>query len=464
MSFRRRHRALYYRQWKIEPVFEGLRIDHLFELEDGPSFAPSHTICLPAGLDYPSIDSEVLQSLVFHLGLVELISYWKAACPPEIHIHGASLSPFGEVFFRKLWYLGLGEFFYRNQINTNMNTFVRLHMQGDAYDEPKPCATLERCLVPVGGGKDSLVTLSEMKQGMEEVLALMVNPSEACERSCDVMGIAEDRRIRVRRTIDPALLELNEQNYLNGHTPFSAMLGFLSVTVGAVTGSHYVALSNESSANESTVPGTNINHQWSKSLEFEQDFQEYIEDYVTPDIHYFSWQRPRNELQIAKRLVEMDREFPENEGPLSVFRSCNVGSKGDRWCGRCAKCVFVAVMFLPFVEPGKIVEMMGTDPLQDAELEHLLEELAGASKVKPFECVGTVDEVRAALRLAFDRGGSMDYQSELPLLVRKFIEKHSDLLPDSKVAEAVLREKAEASIPRELRDMWIPLGAEDDAS
>ena len=47
-------------------------------------------------------------------------------------------------------------------------------------------------------------------------------------------------------------------------------------TTLTVSGASCVILSNEASANESTVKGEDINHQYSKSFEMEQDLDEYF--------------------------------------------------------------------------------------------------------------------------------------------------------------------------------------------
>ena len=122
------------------------------------------------------------------------------------------------------------------------------------------------------------------------------------------------------------MLQLNAEGYLNGHTPFSALLAFLTLLIGVGSGSKYIALSNESSANESTVPGTDINHQYSKSIEFERDFRDYVSQHLSEEIQYFSFLRPLNEMQIASLFAQCEAYHP-------VFRSCNAGStKGGLIC------------------------------------------------------------------------------------------------------------------------------------
>jgi hypothetical protein len=92
----------------------------------------------------------------------------------------------------------------------------------------------------------------------------------------------------IEREIDPLLLKVNAKGYLNGHTPFSAMLAFYTVLAAHLTQTRDIALSNESSANEATIVGTEINHQYSKSLEFERDFQDYVAHFMNDCAHYYS--------------------------------------------------------------------------------------------------------------------------------------------------------------------------------
>jgi len=238
-------------------------------------------------------------------------------------------------------------------------------------------------------------------------MALIMNPRGASSATANIAGF-ENNTIVIKRFLDKKLLELNEQGFLNGHTPFSALLAFVSVLSAAITGKKYIALSNESSANESTVVGTMVNHQYSKSLEFEADFREYVRESLTKDIHYFSLLRPLSELQIASI-------FAKNSAYFNDFRSCNVGSKTNIWCGKCSKCLFTFIILSPFIEPKVLVEIFGNNLLNNSELKQFFDELTGVADVKPFECVGTVDEVNIALCLAMKM-----YDGELPFLLKYF--------------------------------------------
>ena len=422
---------------------EGLHLEFHFRMGE-IRFAPTHFIPKPESGWALDPASPLVRRLAFCIGMVELISYWKSACPPRVIVEAGPLSA-GEIsWWRKLYYLGLGEFFYTNGIQVSSEEF--LHLASLETAEPAPIAyRLSRegshpTLIPIGGGKDSVVSLEILAASHATNRLLFINASTASLRCATTAGYGPGQMARTKRTIHPRLLALNAEGFLNGHTPFSAMLAFVSVLVAALHGCTRIALSNESSANESTVPGLPVNHQYSKTFEFEADFQRYVRTWLTPDIHYFSLLRPVNELQISGLLCHRPQY-------LADFRSCNVGSKQGVWCGQCAKCVFVAAMLSPFLDAAAIAGVFGTNPLARPELLPLLKELTGLAANKPFECVGTVDEVRAALVLAAHRSGS----EPPPALIAHMFTHHAELLPSLESSRALLREwNPEHAVPADL--------------
>ena len=358
-----------------------------FNLDNRYHFRPTLEIPARPFFDWDNIPVEQLQALAFQIGMTELVSYWKITCPKRVVVKPFALTDSQKAFWKKLYYNGLGEFLYLNSITVSETDLMQIESVGNEAFAKIELPLEERTLVPVGGGKDSVVTLECLRKEMP-VIPLIVNPRGATLNCVKTAGYKEDEFIVINRTLDPTMLKLNAEGYLNGHTPFSALLAFISILVAFGTRSKYVALSNESSANESTVPGTNINHQYSKSIEFESDFRSYVAENLDDKVQYFSFLRPLSELQIAKLFSQCEAYHP-------VFRSCNVGSKTDSWCGHCPKCLFTWIILSPFLTHEKLTAIFGRDLMADTSLRPIFEELNGTVAVKPFECVGTVEEVRA---------------------------------------------------------------------
>ncbi|MBK9291042.1 MAG: hypothetical protein IPM52_05395 [Bacteroidetes bacterium] len=387
--FRGQYTFFEYESYNYRWAPEGLHISFSFNLAGKYQFSPG--LIFHKHHTFRDLSTDLLENLVFNLGMIELISYWKAACPPRLIVRPHSLSREQIEFWKSVYWNGLGEFFHVNGIRPDEENFVSIEAGHGKPTKPASHSTSEmRVLVPIGGGKDSAVSLELLRNTGFETIPLMLNANPAMTRTLQAAGIPPENGLHISRKLDPQLLELNAQGFLNGHTPFSALLAFVTTCAAALSGARHIALSNESSANEATIPGTHINHQYSKSLHFETAFRKYLHTFITPDINYFSLLRPLNELQIAWLFSRMPHYH-------SAFRSCNVGSKTDSWCGQCPKCLFTATILAPFLHPNELTRIFGKDILSDLQLMPVLESLAGLTDEKPFECVGTTNEVQAAI-------------------------------------------------------------------
>lgn len=406
-----------YKSYSLENDGEYIRIAYDFETQGLASFRPEIKIDITNLPVLNNFNSPVGRKIVFNLGLVEAVSYLKATCSPRMTVECGFLDEEDKAWWKKLYFGGLGEFFYRNHINADPDTFLTIECTGDKIDTSNETIhTWSASVVPVGGGKDSAVTAEIIKKNHPDILFFTVNSQQARTDTVCAAGYTEKDIIKTYRKIDPALLELNKQGFLNGHTPFSAIVAFLSLYCAYLTGSRNIALSNEASANESNIQGLNINHQYSKSYEFERDFTAYVSKNILPDIQYFSVLRPFNELQIAK-------EFCRHEAYLEKFRSCNAGSKQNIWCCNCPKCLFVYSILSAFLPQKKLTAIFGENLLDKPNLQADFDGLVGLTPVKPFECVGTVSEIKfalaAALRTLKENG------EDIPLLLRRF-DAHFD--------------------------------------
>ena len=363
-----------------------------FSLDDKYFFTPSFEIPRRNFYNWSDINKNQLDTILFNIGMIELVSYWKLACPKKVYISPFKLDSNQILWWKKLYFNGLGEFFYLNGIKENVNDFMEIICESDVFCEKIALPLKETTLVPIGGGKDSVVTIESLKNKMP-IIPLIINPRGATTECAVTAGFTEDQVAVIKRTLDATMLRLNNEGFLNGHTPFSAMLAFYTLLIGFATNSKYIALSNESSANEPTVPDTEVNHQYSKSIAFENDFRNYVEKYISTEIQYFSFLRPINEVQIASL-------FAKNKEYYKVFKSCNVGSKTDSWCGKCPKCLFTYLIMSPFIPEKDLIEIYGGNLLKDNDLLPILKQLKGEVEVKPFECVGTIEEVNACLAVS----------------------------------------------------------------
>ena len=391
INFRKEYDFFEYQSYEINVEDRKLNIKYNFNLSNKHYFNPRISFVIPDSFDISEIYKGKLNNLVFNIGMIELISYWKAACPKRIIIRPHKLNLDQVNWWKNLYFNGLGEFFYLNSITVNQDDFVDIESFGSSTECDNFNLDFKKVIVPVGGGKDSIVSLEVLKNAGVDVYPMMLNPNPARIRTINNADLKVDNNFVVNRRIDKQLLVLNDKGFLNGHTPFSALLGFTNVLLACLNGVGNIALSNENSANESTVPGTNINHQYSKSFEFENNFNYYIGKYINNKLKYFSFLRLLNEIQIAYLFSKFPWHFES-------FRSCNVGSKEDKWCGSCPKCLFTYLILSPFLDKKTLIKIFDKELLSDNDLIKTLHELSGVSEIKPFECVGTITEVRASIK------------------------------------------------------------------
>lgn len=436
-------------------IFESFTVEHNtndiiisfhFNLSNKYHFRPTLKFKTKSLLDNNERLKESLNTLAFNIGMVELISYWKAACSPTLIIKPYKLNKDQIAWWKKLYFNGLGEFFYTNALSPTIEDFITIRCEGKKqFSSISSTSVKEKIIVPIGGGKDSAVTLELLKKSGKEIIPFALNPRGAITDTITSANIPLQQLVVVERHFDKELLKLNSQGYFNGHTPFSALLAFISLTTSFLLGAKHIALSNEASANEATIPGTNINHQYSKSYEFENDFREYYMQYITTQHNYFSFLRPLNELQIAALFSTLTNHH-------YTFKSCNAGSKTDSWCGKCSKCLFTNIILSPFLSREKLHKIFGKEILNEKDLLQDFYKLTGSSKEKPFECVGTIDDVNSALQMTLEKN-----IADKPLMLKEFINSNIHVHNPHKLLQTIntqhfLNKEQFAILKKELDD------------
>ncbi|HUD17740.1 MAG TPA: hypothetical protein VMQ59_10775, partial [Acidimicrobiales bacterium] len=267
-----------------------------------------------------------------------------------------------------------------------------------------------RPLIPFGGGIDSIVTVAALCAGPVEAadaaLCIVHPPGDRFAAIEDVAVVTGVPVVRVTRQLDPLVRRSEELGFFNGHVPITAVISAAAVVAAVLDRRDAVVLSNESSASVPTLlhAGQPINHQWSKGIEFEQSFAHFVAGSLGPRLSVFSYLRARSELWVAQQFAQLS-EFHE------VFRSCNrsfhqdPAQRLDHWCGTCDKCCFIDLILAPFLPAASLRGLFdGHEPLEESEREGRFATLLGlAADSKPFECVGDLDECRAALALVAAR-------------------------------------------------------------
>lgn len=406
-------------------------IELAYSFDDAIHFTEKIRLAPDAPLDHA--DGPDVQRALLALHLAGGASYYKAALPKTIEVRSGKLNQAQADFWNEFYTKGLGEFFYRNKID-----FKGLINFPVAADAPAAIAsgTLrepKNALVPFGGGKDSQVTVEMLRRNKIDITLFRMQGHAFITELAEVNKLP---LLEVGRSLDPQLFELNKQGALNGHIPITGYVTFLTLTVGLLYGFDSIFFSNERSSDYGNVEylGMQVNHQWSKSNEAELMITNYIEQYVTHHTRYLNALRPLSELHIAKIFSREPKYFTHvtscNRNWL--WQKLDEAPNKSRWCGECDKCTFVFAMFAAFLPLTTVEGMFKKNLFNDENLLSSYRQLWGVEEFKPFECVGTPEEAKAALYLATRRD---EYAQTV--IGREFI---SAILPTIKDPEALVKE------------------------
>ncbi|OGG56615.1 UDP-N-acetylmuramoylalanine--D-glutamate ligase [Candidatus Kaiserbacteria bacterium RIFCSPHIGHO2_02_FULL_55_20] len=392
------NRATYfsYTSYVFSPKKKEIRFKYEIGFENAKPLTFVEVVKLPRVPDNKT-PSTLLDALLSDVHLMLGISYYKLYCPPKIKMN-RKLSRIQADFWSTVYRKGLGEFTYRNNLDLSSISFPNAK---DVRAQVSDLKVKERALVGIGGGKDSVVAIELLKEEKYPQTGLIVETytsHDIAKKVCEVAGIDS---LTIRRVLDSKVLERLPGAY-EGHIPISAVYAFLGLLSATLYGYRYVVVGNEHSSNFGNVEhhGEVVNHQWSKSAEFEGLFQSYVRQHLTPSITYFSIVRPFYEIRIAELFTKYSDYFFHFTGCNRKFKIDATQRPHGMWCAECPKCAFVFLMLAPFVPRDTLVRIFGRNMLDDRSLQPLFGDILGFGDMKPFDCVGTFDEARAALVLA----------------------------------------------------------------
>ncbi len=385
-------------QPRLAQVFRFTRcslIDGVAELayafDDGPELV--ERIRFPDPPEITSRNQQALDAALKLLHLIAGISYYKAGVPPRVELADGPLDNATADLLEALYLNGLAEFAYRNGLD--LRERIAFPRGAENTGVAARIGLPPRTLVPIGGGKDSVVAVEAIKSIGAEATAVWVGNSPLIAACAARTGLP---MLNIQRELAPELFELNRLGAWNGHIPVTAVNSAILAVAAALYGYDSIAFANERSASAATLEyeGQQVNHQWSKGFAFEALLGEWLHTHVAADLYYCSLLRPYSELAIT-------RAFSKHTSYFDTFSSCNrnfklLGPKpADRWCGHCPKCHFVFLALAPFLPKPRLLGIFGRNLLDDESQAAGVDALLEYQDHKPFECVGEGAEARAAM-------------------------------------------------------------------
>jgi hypothetical protein len=248
LSFRNKYPEFVFEDFEYELGMTGLHVTYTYTLGEH-TFKP--TVDIP--FDKPEdsdFDEDFLRYLLFNFGVINAINYYKLTVAPKFVIKAGFLDEEQKVFFKKLFFYGLGEFLYVNNLPFTYEEFMTIecpNSEGKQAPKFQIKGDFKGNLIPVGGGKDSVVTLEALQPMHDDNTCFQYNrslyPTNAAAMDCiKTAGYSMDSVANFNLTIDPLLLELNQQGYYNGHVPFSSCLAFASYITAYIKRKAYIVL------------------------------------------------------------------------------------------------------------------------------------------------------------------------------------------------------------------------------
>ena len=333
------------------------------------------------------------------------VSYYKLAASAQIHFD-KPLSKSARQSIEKLYIDGLGEFYIRNELPypppvSFHYAAKNTHKSHAENEEGLRDTSVSTATIAFGGGKDSHVSMSLLDQlNIKQDIVSVVLSNRVRET---LQKLSHKELTFIRRKVDPKLIKLvKERKGYNGHIPITAINSIILSIYSYLVGHNWVVFSNERGASIPTMHhGTHeINHQYSKSYEFETLFRNTLNDICGRKVQYFSLLRPFSELWIAHYLAK--EALPSHP----YFSSCNKNfifegegklPADQRWCGKCSKCVYTSIILAPHLSSKKFISIFGAHILDDPDNLQTAKNLCGIGDKKPWECVGDFADTASAL-------------------------------------------------------------------
>lgn len=389
--------AFEFRRYRFEPAKKRATFSYALHFSDGEKRVFAERVFLPRVPHLERVPRGLVTKLLESIHVMLGVSYYKLLFPARF-IVPYRLSSEEAAFWNAVYQKGLGECLYRNRLDPKI--VARFSSDRGRHPQMYECVRQKRSLVGIGGGKDSIVTAELLREQGKAFTPYIVAKPGGTPVIDDVLRVMKKSAVTMTRQLDRQLLS-PDPGWYAGHIPISAVYAFLGFFAAVLYDYDTVVVSNEHSSNFGNLRyrGMEVNHQWSKSSEFEKLFQAYCRTNLTRSIVYFSALRPFHEIRVAKMFSKHKKYF-------NAFSSCNTNFRhqtskhSGRWCGKCPKCASVFALLAPFIPRSQLIALFHKNVFADPTLLPLYQNLLGLGTMKPFDCVGTFEETQAAFRLS----------------------------------------------------------------
>lgn len=346
-------------------------------------------------------NKEALERALYLSFILVGTSYYKCFPSPRVSIKKDGLDSWQTDFFNTVYQEGMSQFAFENNLTryqlAEFETKVTKVTLPPEYDG-------EGILSLQSGGKDSLLTASLLEKNGYEFTPWYITSSDSHPT---VLDDFKEPLLISKRSLDRSGLEQAiKDGATNGHVPVTYIVMSYALIQAILLGKKEVLVSigHEGEEPHEWIQDLPVNHQWSKTWQAEQLFAEYVARYVSTNISIGSPIRGYSELRVSELFVQ------HAWGKYGqTFSSCNLanylqGAKNYElsWCGNCPKCANAFLLLSPFV-PARELKVLfgGQDLFAVPPLQHTFKGLLGVEGVmKPFECIGEIEELRLAYQKA----------------------------------------------------------------
>ena len=274
-----------YKSFGINTTKEKICITYEYELANQSTFKHQINI-IRKDFKLRPTSSNLIQSMVFNIGMVALINYLKMSNNNILTIECLKLDD-EQITWWKDFYLSL----LGRAIDIKNNCDKSIVLEKIIYDDND----FSGYIVPLED-KDSCITLETLNLSRENDFCLILDNSEEAKKAADLAGFGSKNILEVIQTWDKKIVEVNSNDN-------SALIAFIAYFLCYLLSKKYIAVSNGSTAGIQ-------NKKYGKSFDFENAFRKYADKFLPTPIEYFSFLRPLNSFQVAKSFAKLTKYHP----------------------------------------------------------------------------------------------------------------------------------------------------------